>query len=189
VFRPSLAYRAVLLALGLVATGLLFKQLVDLLLLLAITVIIAVLIAAGADWLHRFRVPRALGGASRCCSAGRAGGAPGPRGTAVRGSGQRIREVLLYLALELLVSGFVRIRLTPAHRRRRRRGERFGETDWPNTEQAAIIPACSARFNYVMVRAGESAAKRLLPRTRLLNTYRNTRQAGRGAHSNRDGSM
>lgn len=61
VFRPSLAYRAVLLALGLVAVGLLFEQLVDLLLLLAITIIIALPIAAGASWLARFCVPRALG--------------------------------------------------------------------------------------------------------------------------------
>ncbi len=43
------------------AIGLLFEQLVDLLLLLAITVIIALPISAGASWFERFRVPRALG--------------------------------------------------------------------------------------------------------------------------------
>jgi len=61
IFRPALAYRAVMLALALVAIGLLFKQLVDLVLLLLITVIIALPIAAGASWLERFRIPRVLG--------------------------------------------------------------------------------------------------------------------------------
>lgn len=61
VLWPGLAYRAVILALALVAIGLLFEQLVDLLLLLMITVIIALPVAASATWLQRFRVPRGLG--------------------------------------------------------------------------------------------------------------------------------
>lgn len=60
-FRPALAYRAVVLALVLVAIGLLFEQLVNLLLLVVMTVIIALPIAATASWLQRFHVPRVLG--------------------------------------------------------------------------------------------------------------------------------
>ncbi len=50
-----------LLAFVLVAAGLLFKQLADLLLLLAITIIVALPIAAGATRLERLGVPRVLG--------------------------------------------------------------------------------------------------------------------------------
>ncbi|MGI8412959.1 MAG: AI-2E family transporter [Solirubrobacteraceae bacterium] len=60
-FAPALAYRAVVLAFALVAIGLVFKQLVGLLLALTISVIIAMPVAAGATWLGRFRVPRPLG--------------------------------------------------------------------------------------------------------------------------------
>lgn len=58
---PRLAYRAVLLALGLLAAGLLFKQLSQLALLVAISIMVALPIAAGAGKLQRFGVPRVLG--------------------------------------------------------------------------------------------------------------------------------
>jgi predicted PurR-regulated permease PerM len=57
----AVPYRAVLLALALVGAGLLFTQLVDLVLLVIITIIIALPLAAGATRLQRFGVPRALG--------------------------------------------------------------------------------------------------------------------------------
>src|ERR1700761_1432198 len=57
----SLPYRAVLLALGLLAAGILFKQLIDIFLLVVMTVIVALPIAAGATRLQRIGVPRALG--------------------------------------------------------------------------------------------------------------------------------
>lgn len=60
-FRPRLAYRAVLLALGLLAAGLLFKQLTQLMLLVVIAVIIALPMAASARKLARLHVPRPLG--------------------------------------------------------------------------------------------------------------------------------
>lgn len=60
-FRPRVAYRAVLLALGLLAAGLLFKQLAALALLVAISVMVALPIAAGASKLQYLHVPRALG--------------------------------------------------------------------------------------------------------------------------------
>jgi predicted PurR-regulated permease PerM len=60
-FRPRLAYRAVLLALGLLAAGLLFTQLTQLVLLVLIAVIVALPMAASARRLRRFHVPRALG--------------------------------------------------------------------------------------------------------------------------------
>jgi predicted PurR-regulated permease PerM len=56
-----LPYRAVVLALTLVAIGLLFEQLITLLLLVVIAVIVSLPLAAGADWWGRFRVPRVLG--------------------------------------------------------------------------------------------------------------------------------
>lgn len=56
-----LPYRAVVLALALVAIGLLFEQLVTLLLMVMITVIIALPIAAGASRLERRGVPRTVG--------------------------------------------------------------------------------------------------------------------------------
>jgi predicted PurR-regulated permease PerM len=55
------AYRAVLLAAGLLLFGLLFRQLVTLLLAILITIIFAIPLAAAAERLERRRVPRALG--------------------------------------------------------------------------------------------------------------------------------
>jgi predicted PurR-regulated permease PerM len=61
--RPSayVAYRAVLLAAGLLVLGLLFRQLVTLLLAVLITTIIAIPLAACATRLERRGIPRALG--------------------------------------------------------------------------------------------------------------------------------
>jgi predicted PurR-regulated permease PerM len=59
--NPHVAYRAVLLAAGLLLFGLLFRQLVTLLLALLITVIIAIPLAAAATRLERGGVPRPLG--------------------------------------------------------------------------------------------------------------------------------
>jgi predicted PurR-regulated permease PerM len=58
---PRVAYRAVLLALGLVAAGLLFEELVQIVMLVTIAVVIAVPLAASATWLTRWRVPRPVG--------------------------------------------------------------------------------------------------------------------------------
>src|SRR5919109_251944 len=58
---PHVAYRAVLLAAGLLLFGLLFRQLVTLLLALLLTVIIAIPLAAAAGGLERRGVPRPLG--------------------------------------------------------------------------------------------------------------------------------
>jgi predicted PurR-regulated permease PerM len=55
------AYRAVLLAAGLLLFGLLFRQLVTLLLAILVTVIFAIPLAAAAERLERRRVPRAIG--------------------------------------------------------------------------------------------------------------------------------
>jgi predicted PurR-regulated permease PerM len=55
------AYRAVLLAAGLLLVGLLFRQLVTLLLAILITIIFAIPLAAAADRLERNRIPRTLG--------------------------------------------------------------------------------------------------------------------------------
>jgi predicted PurR-regulated permease PerM len=55
------AYRAVLLAAGLLLVGLLFRQLVTLLLAILITIIFAIPLAAAADRLERYKVPRAVG--------------------------------------------------------------------------------------------------------------------------------
>ncbi len=60
-FDPRVAYRAVLLALGLLAGGLLFEELVQIVMLVTIALVIAVPLAASATWLSRWRVPRALG--------------------------------------------------------------------------------------------------------------------------------
>jgi putative permease len=60
-FDPRLAYRAVLLALGLLAAGLLFEQLVPIVMLVTIALVIAVPLAASASWLRRFHIPRAVG--------------------------------------------------------------------------------------------------------------------------------
>jgi predicted PurR-regulated permease PerM len=58
---PHVAYRAVLLAAGLLLFGLLFRQLVTLLLAILITVIVAIPLAAAASRLQRRGVPRAIG--------------------------------------------------------------------------------------------------------------------------------
>jgi predicted PurR-regulated permease PerM len=58
---PHVAYRAVLLAAGLLLFGLLFRQLVTLLLAILITIIFAIPLAAAADRLERRRMPRAVG--------------------------------------------------------------------------------------------------------------------------------
>jgi predicted PurR-regulated permease PerM len=58
---PAHLYRAVLLAFGLVVAGLVFQQLLTLVLAVLIVVIIALPLGAFADFLMRFHVPRALG--------------------------------------------------------------------------------------------------------------------------------
>ncbi|HEX6584832.1 MAG TPA: AI-2E family transporter, partial [Thermoleophilaceae bacterium] len=58
---PQVVYRAVLLAAGLLLFGLLFRQLVTLLLAMLVTVIVAIPLAAAAQRLERFGIPRALG--------------------------------------------------------------------------------------------------------------------------------
>ena len=58
---PRVAYRAVLLAVGLAAAGLLFEELVQIVMLVTIAVVIAVPLAASATWLQRWRVPRPVG--------------------------------------------------------------------------------------------------------------------------------
>jgi predicted PurR-regulated permease PerM len=58
---PHVAYRAVLLAAGLLLFGLLFRQLVTLMLAVLFTVIIAIPLAAAATRLERRGIPRALG--------------------------------------------------------------------------------------------------------------------------------
>ncbi len=58
---PHVAYRAVLLAAGLLLFGLLFRQLVTLLLAILITVIVAIPLAGAAARLERKGLPRALG--------------------------------------------------------------------------------------------------------------------------------
>ena len=55
------AYRAVLLAAGLLLVGLLFRQLVTLLLAILITIIFAIPLAAAASRLERYKLPRAVG--------------------------------------------------------------------------------------------------------------------------------
>lgn len=60
-FDPRVAYRAVLLALGLLAAGLLFEELVQIVMLVTIALVIAVPLAASASWLQRWHVPRAIG--------------------------------------------------------------------------------------------------------------------------------
>jgi predicted PurR-regulated permease PerM len=67
---PRVAYRAVLLALGLVAAGLLFEELVQIVMLVTIAVVIAVPLAASATWLTRWRVPRPVGAVVAALSGG-----------------------------------------------------------------------------------------------------------------------
>src|SRR3982751_2317980 len=57
----QLAYRPVLLAAGLLLFGLLFRQLVTLLLAMLVTIVIAIPLAAAATRLERYRIPRPLG--------------------------------------------------------------------------------------------------------------------------------
>ena len=60
-FDPRVAYKAVLLAVGLFAAGLLFGQLSQLVILVVVAVVLAVPLAASANWLRRWHVPRPLG--------------------------------------------------------------------------------------------------------------------------------
>jgi predicted PurR-regulated permease PerM len=60
-FTSHVAYRAVLLAAGLLVLGLLFRQLVTLMLAVLMTVIIAIALDAGASRLERRGIPRSLG--------------------------------------------------------------------------------------------------------------------------------
>jgi predicted PurR-regulated permease PerM len=57
----QLAYRTVLLAAGLLLFGLLFRQLVTLLLAMLMTIIIAIPLASAAKRLERYRIPRPAG--------------------------------------------------------------------------------------------------------------------------------
>jgi predicted PurR-regulated permease PerM len=58
---PHVVYRAVLLAAGLLLFGLLFRQLVTLLLAILITVIVAIPLATIATRLERYKIPRPIG--------------------------------------------------------------------------------------------------------------------------------
>jgi predicted PurR-regulated permease PerM len=73
-FDPRVAYRAVVLALGLVAAGLLFEELVQIVMLVTIAVVVAVPLAACATWLRRFHIPRALGAVLSLLAAGAVAG-------------------------------------------------------------------------------------------------------------------
>src|SRR5215210_6429531 len=55
------AYRTVLLAAALLLFGLLFRQLVTLLLAMLVTIVIAIPLAAAAKRLERYSIPRPLG--------------------------------------------------------------------------------------------------------------------------------
>jgi predicted PurR-regulated permease PerM len=57
----QLAYRIVLLAAGLLLFGLLFRQLVTLLLAILVTIVIAIPLSAAARRLERYRIPRPVG--------------------------------------------------------------------------------------------------------------------------------
>src|SRR3954447_10471147 len=57
----QVAYRTVLLAAGLLLFGLLFRELVTLLLAILVTIVIAIPLAAAAKRLERFRIPRPAG--------------------------------------------------------------------------------------------------------------------------------
>ena len=58
---PHVAYRAVLLAAGLLLFGLLFRQLATLMLAVLVTIVIAIPLSAAATRLERYHVPRAVG--------------------------------------------------------------------------------------------------------------------------------
>ena len=68
---PHVAYRAVLLAAGLLLFGLLFRQLVTLLLAILITIAVAIPLAAAATRLERRGVPRPIGALRRAARRGR----------------------------------------------------------------------------------------------------------------------
>jgi predicted PurR-regulated permease PerM len=57
----QIAYRTVLLAAGLLLFGLLFRQLVTLLLAILMTIVVAIPLAAAAKRLERYRIPRPVG--------------------------------------------------------------------------------------------------------------------------------
>src|SRR5215216_2834032 len=57
----QVAYRTVLLAAGLLLFGLLFRQLVTLLLAILVTIVIAIPLSAAARRLERYRIPRPAG--------------------------------------------------------------------------------------------------------------------------------
>src|SRR4051812_40262772 len=59
--RLHVAYRAVLLAAGLLAAGLLVHELVGLLVGIIATIIVAIVLSAGASRLERWHVPRPMG--------------------------------------------------------------------------------------------------------------------------------
>jgi predicted PurR-regulated permease PerM len=58
---PHVAYRAVLLAAGLLLFGLLFRQLATLMLAVLMTIVIAIPLSSAAGSLERYHVPRAIG--------------------------------------------------------------------------------------------------------------------------------
>ena len=58
---PHVAYRAVLLAAGLLLFGLLFRQLATLMLAVLVTIVIAIPLSAAADRFERYHVPRPVG--------------------------------------------------------------------------------------------------------------------------------
>lgn len=58
---PAVVYRAILLAAGLLVLGMLFRQLVTLLLAVLLTIIIAIPLAACATRLRRYKIPRPVG--------------------------------------------------------------------------------------------------------------------------------
>src|SRR2546426_7769229 len=59
--QPQVIYRAVLLAALLLLLGLLFRELITLVLAVLITIIIAIPLSSGATRLERVGVPRAIG--------------------------------------------------------------------------------------------------------------------------------
>lgn len=59
--QAHVLYRAVLLAGGLIVLGLLFQELVTLMVAVLITVLISIPVAATASWLERYRIPRPVG--------------------------------------------------------------------------------------------------------------------------------
>jgi predicted PurR-regulated permease PerM len=71
---PRVAYRAVVLALGLVAAGLLFEELVQIVMLVTIALVVAVPLAASVTWLRRFHIPRAVGAVLSLLGAGAVAG-------------------------------------------------------------------------------------------------------------------